>query len=407
MSITVNLTENTAGLTDAKGFFASAAHADVRRKKDGRLDTGILFSPTACVAAGVFTKNAVKAAPVLECCRILNLNAPIHGIVANSGNANACTGRQGAKDAGEMAAYAAKQCDAPEDSFLVCSTGRIGELLPMSELKKAIAEASSVAKAEGRKGEDFAKSILTSDTRPKTCSATFQVDGKTVTVAGAAKGAGMIQPNMATMLAFLTTDIAVAPQADLKAVLQQAVDKTFNAITVDGDMSTNDTVLLLANGAAGVSLDDASRQAFQEAVYKVCDSLADKIVADGERITKVVEILVEEAAHDDDAEKAARAIGNSLLVKTSWFGNDPNWGRLMDAVGYSGAKIDPASIDISYGDVPAIVGGDPIPENKPKWKEVVSNRRFTIRVKLKQGEGAFRLRATDLTEGYVNFNKSE
>ena len=406
MSDSLTLTENTQGVTAPKGFFAAAAHADVRRKANGRLDTGIVYSKLPCSAAGVFTKNRVKAAPVLACQKVLDAGLPVHGIVANSGNANACTGEQGKVDAARMAELAATSCGAPKDSFLVCSTGRIGELLPMAKLEGAI-QSIGLACSEGQvDGNGFSDSILTSDTKRKVCSVSFDVAGTAVTVGGSAKGAGMIQPNMATMLAFLTTDIS-ATSAQLKSVLQDAVKHTFNAITVDGDMSTNDTVLLLANGASGVELDEASLALFKEAVFKICDLLADKIVADGERITKVVELLISGARTELEAENVARAIGNSLLVKTSWFGNDPNWGRLMDALGYADAEFDPDKIDISYEDVPALVSGTPIPENKPRWKEVVSKRRFAIKINLKSGAAAYRLRASDLTEGYVDFNKSE
>ncbi len=406
MKTQITFTEDTAGVTDAKGFYASAASGDIRRKGDGRLDTGIVYSPTPCASAGVFTKNKVKAAPVLQCVHVLDTSESIHGIVANSGNANACTGEQGKIDAASMADLAANACAVPPESFFACSTGRIGELLPMSSLKEAIIASGTAAKAGSQDGDAFANCILTSDTRKKSCTATFEIEGNTVAVAGIAKGAGMIQPNMATMLAFVTTDIAAESTA-LQPLLKEAVQKTFNAITVDGDMSTNDTVLILANGQSGVALDDASMALFQEALYKVCDSLADKIVADGECITKVVELLVSGGASEQDAENVARAIGNSLLVKTSWYGNDPNWGRLMDALGYADAAFDPEQIDVSYGDIPALVSGTPVPENKPKWKEVVAATRFTIRIDLKQGPFAYRLRASDLSEGYVDFNKSE
>ncbi|MCL4169906.1 UNVERIFIED_CONTAM: hypothetical protein GTU68_064124 [Idotea baltica] len=276
----------------------------------------------------------------------------------------------------------------------------------MDRLVEAIKEAGDAAKSQKKENLDFGKSILTSDTREKVCTATFEIDGKTVTVGGSAKGAGMIQPNMATMLAFITTDIA-ATSTQLQTVLSAAVKNTFNAITVDGDMSTNDTVLLLANGQSGVALDESSSELFEKAVWMICDALADKIVADGERITKVVELLISGAKTEKDAENVARAIGNSLLVKTSWYGNDPNWGRLIDALGYAEAQIDPDTIDISYEDVPALVMSTPIPDNKPKWKEVVSKPRFSISVNLNQGESSYRLRASDLTEGYVDFNKSE
>jgi glutamate N-acetyltransferase/amino-acid N-acetyltransferase len=385
---------------------AAAVSADIRGNGGDRLDTGIVYSLSPCAAAGVFTKNAVKAAPVLDCERILGLGTPIHGIVANSGNANACTGTQGIQDSLEMIRSAEAACGAPKNGFLVCSTGRIGDLLPMDRIKPAIAKLGESIEKDRACGAEFATCILTSDTRNKTCTAQFEINGKLVSVGGAAKGAGMIQPDMATMLAFVTTDIA-ASSAELKSLLVEAVDPTFNAITVDGDMSTNDTALVLANGESGVTLDDQSRALFKEALYRVCDCLADKIVSDGERITKVVEILISGAASNSDAENIARAIGNSLLVKTSWYGNDPNWGRLMDALGYADAQIDQYVIDISYDDAPALVSGDPIPNNKPKWKEVVSQSRFTIKIDMHQGDGIYRLRASDLTEGYVDFNKSE
>ncbi|EDY82448.1 arginine biosynthesis bifunctional protein ArgJ [Verrucomicrobiia bacterium DG1235] len=406
MPIEITFTPNTLGVTDPKGFFAKGVSADVRRKGNDRLDTGIVFSKTPCAAAGVFTKNRVKAAPVLQCEGILNSSTAIHGIVANSGNANACTGEQGKVDAAQMADQAASACGVPGNSFLVCSTGRIGELLPMDRISPAIAAAGRAAQAGDTDGESFSNCILTSDTRKKTCTATFSVGGKTVTLAGSAKGAGMIQPDMATMLAFITTDID-AGEVALKPILQEAVKHTFNAITVDGDMSTNDTVLVLANGASGVRLDDSALEAFKEALFLICDNLADKIVADGERITKVVELLITGADTEKGAENIARAIGNSLLVKTSWYGNDPNWGRLMDALGYADSEFDPEKIDISYGDVPALVSGTPIPENKPQWKTVVSERRFTIHINTHAGDASYRLRASDLTEGYVDFNKSE
>lgn len=406
MDKTIEFKVDTGGITEPKGFCAAATHSDIRGKQDGRLDTGIIYSETPCSAAGVFTKNAVKAAPVLDCQRILDTGSDIHGVIVNSGNANACTGKQGMADSREMLRFAESSTGCPESSFLVCSTGRIGDLLPMDRLMPGIEEVGEAARLGANEGIEFASSILTSDTRTKTATATFVVDGKTVTIGGAAKGAGMIQPDMATMLAFLTTDIQASTES-LKSVLTSVVNRTFNAITVDGDMSTNDTVLLLANGHSGVELNGESEALFEQALFEVCDCLAEKIVADGERITKVVEILISGAANDREAENVSRAIGNSLLVKTSWYGSDPNWGRLMDALGYAEAKIDQHVIDISYDDTSALIGGDPVPENKPLWKEIVSRSRFSIKINLHQGDGQFRLRSTDLTEGYVDFNKSE
>jgi glutamate N-acetyltransferase/amino-acid N-acetyltransferase len=273
-------------------------------------------------------------------------------------------------------------------------------------LDRAVAEKGRTA-AHGQKA---AVAILTSDTRAKTVTVTFTYDGKRHVIAGMAKGAGMIQPNMATMLAFLATDFSV-PRSFLQKTLSTAVAGTFNCTTVDGDMSTNDTVLMLANGHSGVSVGDKSprelRVLFAEAVWKACAVLADKIVSDGEKITKVVEVQVNGAASAEDAEKVARAIGNSLLVKSSWFGEDPNWGRLAAAAGRSGAKLAESRLDIRYNDTPAMTAGRPHPELKPKWKEIVRARRFGITLDLHLGKAAFRLLATDLTEGYVNYNKSE
>ncbi len=406
MANEIHFQEDAASITDPKGFYAAASHADVRKKKDHRLDTGILFSRPPCSAAGVFTLNAVKAAPVLQCQRILKLDTSVHGLVVNSGNANACTGEQGMKDATAMQVEAEKACLAPANSFFVCSTGRIGELLPLEAITKAISSAGDAIRSGATVGSGFAQSILTSDTRPKTCTASFRIDGQTVTISGVAKGAGMIQPNMATMLAFITTDIQ-ADSTSIQNLLNEVVKETFNAITVDGDMSTNDTVLILANGESGCSLNASSEVLFKEALFKVCDSLADKIVSDGECITKVVEINVKGADSDTDAENIARAIGNSLLVKTSWYGNDPNWGRLIDALGYAKARIEQELIDLSYDDVPVLVKGAPIPTNKAQWRKCVSEPRFSININMNVGQGSYRLRATDLTEGYVNFNMSE
>jgi glutamate N-acetyltransferase/amino-acid N-acetyltransferase len=224
-----------------------------------------------------------------------------------------------------------------------------------------------------------------------------------------AKGAGMIEPNMATMLAFITTD-AIASGDQLKNVLTVACNKTFNCISIDGDMSTNDTVLLLANGQSGVDPWNGSADllfAFKEAVRLICDKLAEKIVGDGEKVTKLVELIVEGCKQSKDAEKVARAVGNSLLVKTSWYGSDPNWGRLADAAGYARVGLQVELLDIHYDEVPALIKGVPQDENLPQWKEIVSKNRFRITINLNQGSESFRLLTSDLSEAYVHFNKSE
>jgi glutamate N-acetyltransferase/amino-acid N-acetyltransferase len=407
----LTVTPDSAGLTDVPGFEAAGVACDIRQKNDPkRLDLALIYSLRPCTAAGTFTTNAVKAAPVLLDQKHLAESGPFHGIVVNSGNANACTGADGLRDAAAMAQRAAASLNHKPTAFFVCSTGRIGQPLPMDRVVKGIERAVTERGRTPAHGTKAAEAILTSDTRPKTVTVTFTYDGKKHVVAGFAKGAGMIQPNMATMLAFLATDFSV-PRSFLQKTLSEAVAGTFNCITVDGDMSTNDTVLMLANGHSGVSVGDKSprelRVLFAEAVWKVCEVLADKIVSDGEKITRVVEVKVTGAASAEDAEKVARAIGNSLLVKSSWFGGDPNWGRLADAAGYSGAKLVEAKLDILYNDTPAMTAGKPHPELKPRWKEIVKARRFTVTLNLHLGKAAFRLLATDLTEGYVNFNKSE
>ncbi len=401
--------DDSAGIADVTGFTTAAIACDIREKGTDRLDLALVFSATLCTAAGVFTQNDVKAAPVRVCREILDLGKPVHGFIANSGNANACTGEQGLVDARDMAQRAATVMGKPHHSFLVCSTGRIGRAMPMARILEGIdqlVDHLSLAPSESRRA---AEAILTSDTRPKTCTARFTWQGRQVTVAAMAKGAGMIQPNMATMLAFLCTD-AAAPAALLHEVLLAANQQTFNAITVDGDMSTNDTVLLLANGASGVDLATAPAEAralFAAAVERVCAGLAEKIVGDGEKISKVVEILVRGAREEAAAEKIARAIGNSLLVKSSWYGEDPNWGRVLDAAGYARTGLIEEKVDMFYDDIPVLAHGIAQNQHLAQWKLAVKKARFRIVLDLHLGPGAYRLLASDLTEGYVNYNKSE
>ena len=409
--MSIEFTNDSPGVSDVPGFRVGAAGCDIRNKSTDRLDLTLVVADRPCAAAGVFTTNDVKAAPVRFCQQVLAVSADkIRGIVGNSGNANACTAAQGDVDAAAMAKLSAAAVGAPDEAFLVCSTGRIGELLPMAKVAEGIKVSAARLSRAAAEGVRSANAILTSDTRPKSVTARFVWEGKAVTIAGIAKGAGMIEPNMATMLAFVCTDAAASP-AELKAALKASSDQSFNCVSVDGDMSTNDTVLLLASGVSGISVGvsapAALRALFQEAVDKVCFALAEKIVGDGEKITKVVAVEIEGARTRADAEKIARAIGNSLLVKSSWYGEDPNWGRLADAAGYARTGLDEAKLDIYYDDVPAVLGGKPLPENKPKWKEVVKAARFAVRLKLNLGDAKFRLLAADLTDGYVNYNKSE
>lgn len=407
----VNLLESPIGLADCPGFKLAGISADIRETGDkGRLDLALIVADAPCPAAGVFTLNDLCAAPVLLCKTILEKSADrIAGIVVNSGNANAATGEQGMLDAKQMSTLAQLQTGIGSP-FLVCSTGRIGRKLPMMRIDAGINAAAQKLASNEAASQAAADAILTSDTRNKCATAQFEIDGKKVTVAGIAKGAGMIEPNMATMLAFLATDME-ADAALLKTILKDACDQSFNCISVDGDMSTNDSVLLMANGHSGVSLgaDSGSpaHAAFATAVLEVCSQLAEKIVGDGEKVTKLVELKVEGCPSDADAEKVARTIGNSLLVKTSWYGNDPNWGRLADAAGYARVGLKAELLDIAYNACPALIQGVPQDDKIEEWKAVVSQPRFTITINLNLGSGHYRLLSADLSEAYVDFNKSE
>ncbi|WP_269522958.1 bifunctional glutamate N-acetyltransferase/amino-acid acetyltransferase ArgJ [Coraliomargarita parva] len=406
--ITVTLTENSNGLADCPGYKLAGVACDIRETGKERLDLALVIAEAPCNAAGVFTLNDVCAAPVHVCKAILEQPAVrVAGFVANSGNANACTGEQGMADAREMSTLAQIETGI-EQPFLVCSTGRIGRKLPMGKMKAGMAAAAVQLADESESSLQAADAILTSDTRRKVATARFVYQGQTVTVAGMAKGAGMIEPNMATMLAFLVTDLE-ADNSTLKDALTAACNKTFNRISIDGDMSTNDTVLLFANGKSGIEAKDSPDllEAFREAVYKVCDILAEKIVGDGEKVTKLVELIVEGCASEANAEKVARAVGNSLLVKSSWYGSDPNWGRLADAAGYARVGLKEECFDIHYDDVPALIGGRPQDQNIPQWKAIVAKKRFRITLNLNQGPASFRLLTSDLSEAYVDFNKSE
>lgn len=409
----MKITEPSHGLVDVSGFECAGVACDIRGKQDGRLDVALVRSKFPCQWAGVFTRHAFAAAPVLLGREQLATGNSIEGIVVNSGNANACCGEAGMADALAMRKTAADVMGLVPEAVAIGSTGRIGERLPLQNLLSGIREAAGKLSRAPASGLAAADAILTSDTRRKVVTVELRLDGVPVRIAGMAKGAGMIEPNMATMLAYIATDAAI-PSSLLQKLLVEAVQGTFNAITVDGDRSTNDTVLLLANGCSGVSLQKNSPGLgeFASALGHVCGGLAEAIVGDGEKITKVVTIEVSGVRDAASAERVARVVGNSLLVKSSWYGNDPNWGRVLDAVGASDVEFEPKRFSMSYlcpdgREVPAFAEGRGFPEKKEAMRSIVANSRFTIRLNLGEGEGRFRLLASDLTEGYVNFNKSE
>jgi glutamate N-acetyltransferase/amino-acid N-acetyltransferase len=279
----------------------------------------------------------------------------------------------------------------------------------MSRLTAGIKDASEDIIDECEGGRAFQEAILTSDTCTKSCTAKIETPSGEVTIGGVVKGAGMIEPNMATMLAFITTDIK-ASNSSLKEVLRNAVDQSFNRITIDGDMSTNDTVLILANGASGIDLNSESKNVqrkFAEAINAVCACLARKCVTDGEKVTKFVKVKVKGASNNVAALKVARSISNSLLVKSSWYGSDPNWGRIIDAAGYAKVGINFDNLNLDYNDCPVLRNGKPLIQNKTQWKEIVSAKEFSIILDLNMGTEDGEIWSNDLSEEYVNFNKSE
>jgi glutamate N-acetyltransferase/amino-acid N-acetyltransferase len=328
-------------------------------------------------------------------------------IIANSGNANACTGVNGIENAKRMTRAAAAALGLKERQVLVCSTGRIGVPLPIEKMEESIRELTGRVDASGSRAA--AEAIMTSDTFPKEVAVEIVVGGKTVRIGGIAKGAGMIDPNMATMLCFVTTDAVIAKE-DLQTMVSASVEHSFNRITVDGDMSTNDTVLVLANGVAGnerIQPGTAGGDVFQRALDFVTLTLAKMIVQDGEGVTKFVEVQVNGAASFSDARRAAEAIAKSVLVKCSWFGQDPNWGRILDAIGYSGARLREELVDVYYGGLQAVKGGVVSKTPFERIREVVSQKQFTVTVDLNLGDAEYNVFTTDLSTDYVVLNMGE
>jgi glutamate N-acetyltransferase/amino-acid N-acetyltransferase len=398
--------EIPGGITAPQGFLAGSVYCGVKATNQDAPDIAFVFSPEKSVAAATFTTNKVKAAPV-RVSRMQLRSPDIRAIVANSGNANACTGLPGIEHAKRMCAATAKALGLRDQQVMVCSTGRIGVALPIEKIEAAIEGAQQCL---GRNGSSAAaRAIMTSDTFPKEFAVEFHVAGTTARIGGIAKGAGMIDPNMATMFAFITTD-AVIDKATLQKALSVSVEQSFNRITIDGDMSTNDTVIALANGAAGnkpLKYGTKEFKTFQAALDRVTCELAWMIVKDGEGVSKFVEVRVDGAASLADARRAAEAVANSTLVKCAWFGEDPNWGRIMDALGYSGAKMREELVDIYYDGLLAVRGGVFAKTSMEKLREVVREKDFTISIDLNQGRGEHVVYTTDFTTDYVKLNMGD
>ncbi|MBI2438689.1 MAG: bifunctional glutamate N-acetyltransferase/amino-acid acetyltransferase ArgJ [Lentisphaerae bacterium] len=398
--MSLGFTMTAGGVTSPRGFRAAGAAAGIKKT---RRDMALLVADTPSTIAGVFTTNRVQAAPV-QLCRELLSRQHARAIIINSGNANACTGANGLRDARAMGRLTAELLSVEESQVFVCSTGTIGLPLPMDKIEAGIRLAVAELSPDG--GNDAATAILTTDTKPKQTAVKLEIDGRNITIGGMAKGAGMIHPNMATLLAFLTTDAAVDGPA-LQTCLAKAVNKSFNRISVDGDRSTNDTVLFLANGAAQnapLAFTHPRWKVFCGAVSALTSELSRQIVKDGEGATKLVTVTVRHAPSPRAAEKVARAVANSLLVKTSWFGADPNFGRVICAVGYAGAKVNPELLDIAYDGQIAYRGGQAAGVPKEKLQAILAKPEFALEIDLHSGSATYTMTTCDCSLEYVRIN---
>jgi glutamate N-acetyltransferase/amino-acid N-acetyltransferase len=382
------------------GFKAAGIAAGI--KKNEQKDLGLIYSEKPATVVGVFTKNRVKAAPVLLDKERINFGKA-QAVIANSGNANCCTGEQGMQDAVATTRFVATGLNIPEELVMVASTGVIGTPMPMDKIEAAVPELIKSLRPNGF--SRFAESIMTTDTVPKVVSRTNEIDGESYTVTAVAKGAGMIRPDMATMLCFVATDIQ-APSGVLQDVLTKTVDQSLNRITIDGDTSTNDTVLLLASGMSEVRIqDNGNKAAFQEVIGSLLEQLSKMLVKDGEGVTKLVEVVVKGAATEHDAKMVAYTIAHSPLVKTAFFGADANWGRIMAASGRSGVSMDPDKIDIYFDDVMMVKNGAGCGKTaEAEATEVLRKPEFAVQIDLNMGTAEFSVVTSDLSVDYIKIN---
>lgn len=397
------------GVTAAKGFEAAAAAAGI--KYEGRTDMALVYSTVPCTAAGTFTSNVVKAAPVLWDRHIVRESTlPVQAVVVNSGIANACTGQEGMKICEETAKEAGKVLGIPDTSVLIGSTGVIGMQIPMDRVKDGISQLAASKSDSLEAGEAASRAIMTTDTHNKQAAVTFSVGGKTVTLGGMSKGSGMIHPGMCTMLAFLTTDAAIEKELLQKAV-SEVVEDTFNMISVDGDMSTNDTLLVLANGLAGnetICEENGDYESFKEALFVICRKLAMEMAGDGEGATKLIESQVLHADTKEHAKILAKAVIQSNLTKAAIFGRDANWGRVLCALGYSGVRFDPENVDLYFEadgrSMLIFTGGSAADYSEEEAAELLGNEKVIIRSDMHMGDESATAWGCDLTYDYVKIN---
>lgn len=393
--------KDTQGVTFAKGFTAAGVKAGI--KKSGNLDVAVIYTKTQAVVAGTFTQNKVAAAPVYVSKEVV-ATGTAHAIVANAGCANACTGQQGLDDAHKMAQIAADELGVNANDVIVGSTGVIGVSLPMDKLEAGIKDAVANLSADG--SGNAGRAIITTDTHSKSVTCEFELSGKTVRMGAIAKGSGMIRPNMATMLCYITTDIAI-DQALLQKAVSGCVEKSFNMISVDGDMSTNDMVIVLANGEANnakITEENADYQIFFDKLMMLCTELAKQIAADGEGASKFLTINVKGAKSFADAKTVGMAIANSPLVKTAFFGEDPNWGRVICAVGYSGADMVPEKTVVKFGGITIFANGTGATYDEKALAHVMKEKDIVIDIELNMGQEDATVWSCDLSYEYVKIN---
>ena len=396
------------GVTAAKGFEAAAAAAGI--KYQDRTDMALIYSEKPCKAAGAFTTNVVKAAPVKWDREIIEKKLRPQAVIVNSGIANACTGEEGMECCRKTAETAARELDVDAESVLVGSTGVIGMQIPMDRIEKGIHTLAAEKKADRESGAAAAKAIMTTDTRPKEAAVTFEINGKTVTIGGMAKGSGMIHPNMCTMLSFITTDAKISGKA-LRKALRADVEDTYNMISVDGDTSTNDTVLLLANGMAGndkIRYGTPEYEIFCQALHYINETLAKKMAGDGEGATALFEAKITGAQTREQAKVLAKSIVCSNLTKTAIAGHDANWGRILCAMGYSGAEFDPEKVTLffesSAGKIKIIENGVAVEYSEEKATEILYQPEVTVTADIGEGQAQAAAWGCDLTHEYININ---